>query len=82
MRLGNLCVIHKDHKRMLTPVECERLQTLPDNYTSSHSQLSDRQRCRALGNGWTVDVIAHLLSTHPRAVKRKQLRIIYTPSTE
>ena len=45
--------------RYLTPVECERLQTVPDNYTES---VSDTQRYKMLGNGWTVDVIAHLLS--------------------
>ena len=44
--------------RKLSPVECERLQTLPDNYTAG---VSDRQRYRQLGNGWTVDVIAHIL---------------------
>lgn len=44
--------------RKLTPIECERLQTLPDNYTSA---VSNTQRYKALGNGWTVDVIAHLL---------------------
>ena len=44
--------------RKLSPVECERLQTLPDNYTAG---VSDRQRYRRLGNGWTVDVIAHIL---------------------
>jgi DNA (cytosine-5)-methyltransferase 3A len=44
--------------RKLTPVECERLQTLPDNYTSI---LSNSQRYRSLGNGWTVDVIVHIL---------------------
>lgn len=43
--------------RKLTPVECERLQTLPDNYTAG---ISDTQRYRCLGNGWTVDVIAHI----------------------
>ena len=57
-RLDTLCVIHKDHWRMLTPRECERLQTLPDDYTAC---LSDKQRYKALGNGWTVDVIAYLL---------------------
>jgi DNA-cytosine methyltransferase len=44
--------------RKLTPVECERLQTLDDNYTEG---ISDNQRYKALGNGWTVDVIAHIL---------------------
>lgn len=43
--------------RKLTPLECERLQTLPDNYTDI---LSDTQRYKTIGNGWTVDVIAHI----------------------
>lgn len=43
--------------RKLTPVECERLQTVPDNYTAG---VSDSQRYKMLGNGWTVDVIAHI----------------------
>jgi DNA (cytosine-5)-methyltransferase 3A len=45
--------------RRLTPIECERLQTVPDNYTS---HVSDTQRYKMLGNGWTIDVIAHILS--------------------
>ena len=43
--------------RRLTPIECERLQTLPDNYTQ---WVSNSQRYKMLGNGWTVDVIAHI----------------------
>jgi len=43
--------------RKITPIECERLQTLPDNYTEG---VSNTQRYRMLGNGWTVDVIAHI----------------------
>jgi site-specific DNA-cytosine methylase len=43
--------------RRLTPVECERLQTVPDNYTN---HVSDSQRYKMLGNGWTVDVIAYI----------------------
>ncbi len=45
--------------RRLTEVECERLQTVPDNYTSI---VSSTQRYRMLGNGWTVDVIAYIFS--------------------
>jgi DNA-cytosine methyltransferase len=45
--------------RRFTPIECERLQTIPDNYTS---MASDTQRYKQTGNGWTVDVIAHILS--------------------
>ena len=44
--------------RKLTPVEAERLQTLPDNYTEG---ISKTQRYKCIGNGWTVDVIAHIL---------------------
>lgn len=43
--------------RKLTPLEYERLQTLPDNYTAG---VSDSRRYTAIGNGWTVDVIAHI----------------------
>ena len=45
--------------RKLTPLECERLQTLPDRYTEG---VSNTQRYKAIGNGWTVDVIAHIFS--------------------
>ena len=45
--------------RKLTPIECERLQTLPDNYTAA---VSASQRYKALGNGWTAEVIIHLLN--------------------
>lgn len=44
--------------RKLTPLECERLQTVPEGYTEG---VSNTQRYRMLGNGWTVDVIAHIL---------------------
>lgn len=45
--------------RKLTPIEAERLQTLPDNYTEG---VSNSQRYKCIGNGWTVDVIVHILS--------------------
>lgn len=44
--------------RKLTPLECERLQTLPDNWTDC---ISNTQRYKSIGNGWTIDVIAHIL---------------------
>ena len=55
------------------PLECERLQTLPDNYTK-YGLLEDflvveipkTRRFEAIGNGWTVDVIAHILSFIPK----------------
>ena len=45
--------------RKLHPIECERLQTLPDWFTEG---ISDTQRYKALWNGWTCDVIAHIFS--------------------
>ena len=44
--------------RKLTPLECECLQTLPEGYTEG---VSNTQRYKQLGNGWTVDIIAHIL---------------------
>lgn len=48
--------------RPLTILEMERLQTLPDNYTKIDG-ISDIQRGEAIGNGWTVDVIVHILKS-------------------
>lgn len=50
-------VLVEGYIRKLTPIECERLQTVPDNYSSI---VSNSQRYKMLGNGWTVDVIAHI----------------------
>jgi len=44
--------------RKLTPLECERLQTVPEGYTD---YVSNTQRYKMLGNGWTVDVITHIM---------------------
>jgi len=49
--------IDEETTRWLTPLECERLQTVPDNYTNV---VSNTQRYKMIGNGWTVDVIAHI----------------------
>ena len=48
----------KTNWRKLTPVECERLQTVLDNYTN---HVSNTQRYKMLGNGWTIEVICHIL---------------------
>ena len=45
--------------RKLTPLECERLQTVPEGYTD---HVSNTQRYKMLGNGWTVDVISHIFN--------------------
>ena len=55
-------VVNRDEYlwRKLTPLECERLQTMPDNYTN---HVSKTQRYKMIGNGWTIDVIAHILNS-------------------
>ena len=54
----NILLGENDKLRLLTPMECERLQGIPDNYTAI---LSDTQRYKSIGNGFTVPVIAHIL---------------------
>jgi len=67
----------KEQLRRLTPVECERLQTVPDNYTAG---VSDTQRFKMLGNGWTIDVISHILVNmkyyEPMKQTEKQLELL------
>lgn len=62
--MGGKMGLYEDQEqiRKLTPIECEKLQTLPDNYTEG---ISNTQRYKCLGNGWTVDVIAHIFSFLP-----------------
>ena len=63
-------VLDNGRARKLTPLEYERLQTLPDNYTDC---VSDGRRYSAIGNGWTVDVIAHIFKgLHEE--KKRQIR--------
>lgn len=52
--------------RKLTPRECEALQTVPNDYTQG---VSNTQRYKMLGNGWTVDVIAHIFNSLKTALK-------------
>ena len=54
--------------RKLTPLECERLQTVPDGYTEG---VSNTQRYKMLGNGWTVDVVAHIL----KGIRQNERRV-------
>lgn len=49
--------VAKQSIRRLTPIECERLQTVKDNYTN---HVSDSQRYKMLGNGWTISVISYI----------------------
>lgn len=56
---SDMDILHSEYAtRRYTTTECERLQTVPDNYTN---YVSNSQRYKMLGNGWTVDVITHLL---------------------
>lgn len=59
--------------RKLTPLECERLQTLPDGYTAA---VSNTQRYKGLGNGWTAEVIIHILSGVLKDVPRDEEIIV------
>ena len=73
-KTNNLSTVQKDNVltkndlywRKLTPKECERLQTVPDNYTEC---VSNTQRYKMLGNGWTVDVIAHIFNNLTKEYK-------------
>lgn len=63
-RISNNNIYLGDYKcRTLHPIEAERLQTLPDNYTACLN--SKVRRSKVCGNGWTVDVIVHLLKGLP-----------------
>jgi site-specific DNA-cytosine methylase len=57
---NGMTVIDDNGFRNITPLECERLQTVPDGYTSS---VADTNRYTMLGNGWTIDVIAHIFGS-------------------
>jgi DNA (cytosine-5)-methyltransferase 3A len=57
---SNATFINSDNCiRKLTPIECERLQTVPDNYTN---YVGNTYRYKMLGNGWTVDIIKHIFT--------------------
>ena len=59
--------------RKLTPIECERLQTMPDNYTAG---VSNTQRYKCLGNGWTAEVIIHILNGVLKDVSRDEKIVV------
>ena len=66
----SLVVEDEVHWRKLTPIECERLQTVPDNYTDC---VSNTQRYKMLGNGWTIEVIAHIFKNMQLLEEGKEL---------
>lgn len=59
--------------RKLTPTECERLQTMPDGYTAA---VSNSQRYKALGNGWTAEVIIHILNHALKDIPRDEELVV------
>jgi len=66
IRMGDIEGLGTDIWRKLNPREVERLQTVPDDYTlvlnkDGKQMVSNTQRYKMLGNGWTVDVIAHIM---------------------
>ena len=61
--------------RQMTVKECERLQTLPDNYTNVDG-VSTQMRIEAIGNAWTVDVIAHIFTGLKERNGEKQNEVI------
>jgi site-specific DNA-cytosine methylase len=63
---SDMDIIHSPFAtRRYSVTECERLQTVPDGYTDG---VSSTQRYKMLGNGWTVDVIAHIFKNLPNHV--------------
>jgi site-specific DNA-cytosine methylase len=69
---------HNLYWRKLTPIECERLQTVPDNYTN---YVSDRQRYKMLGNCWTVDVVVHIFKGIQRTLHNSFYKKLESPIT-
>jgi len=71
-------IVDKQRIRKLTPLECERLQNIPDNYTVC---CSDTQRYKMIGNGFNVNTIVHILKGlehKPFEVRKKEQQIFYT----
>lgn len=64
-------VLDNGRYRRMHPIEAERCQTLPDNYTEG---LSDGKRLSVIGDGWTCDVIAYILSHIPLNVKLNEVK--------
>jgi len=68
-QVSSFCKDSQGRIHKYSPIECERLQTLPDNYSDC---VSNTQRFKMLGNGWTIDVISHILSHIPLAENLKE----------
>jgi DNA-cytosine methyltransferase len=60
---GRMGVVEKDKVRKLTPIECERLQSMPDNWTNPTGDISNTQRYKMCGNAFNVEVVTHIIKT-------------------
>ena len=73
----NYISFNKAHIRLFTARECERLQTVPEDYTAG---VSKTQRYKMLGNGWTIDILSTIfrnLHGNPNPLKKiKQLKLL------
>jgi len=76
-QVSSFCKDSQGRVHKYTPIECERLQTLPDNYSDC---VSNTQRFKMLGNGWTVDVISHIFSFIPRLEEKSEGRTSIPPT--
>lgn len=64
---GNPFLYDGKRFRKFTPIECERLQTIPDNYTDG---VSDSRRYNMIGNGWTEKIVRHILTYSKHATRK------------
>lgn len=70
---SNNLLLSEGMVRKLTPIECEHLQTVPENYTSC---VSDSQRYKMLGNGWTIDVIMHIFQGLKQTINQGEISTV------
>ena len=61
-KMGMLQIVYDNEHRLLTTKEIERLQTVPEGYVDNVPGISENMKANLLGDGWTVDVIAHIFS--------------------
>ena len=65
-KMGMLQIVYDNEHRLLTTKEIERLQTVPEGYVDNVPGISENMKANLLGDGWTIDVIAHIFSFLPK----------------
>lgn len=68
-KMGMLQIVYDKENRLLTTKELERLQTVPEGYVDNVPGISENMKANLLGDGWTVDVVAHIFSFLPNKYK-------------